>query len=108
MNNLPAKSQHPELSFPLKKALLALAIASALGAGPAAMAQEQSSDEEEALLEEVIVTATRRANNILEVPISITALSGEELELLGALDITYLAQQSPNTTLEVSRAPTRH
>ncbi|MDX1555212.1 MAG: TonB-dependent receptor plug domain-containing protein, partial [Xanthomonadales bacterium] len=54
-------------------------------------------------LEEVIVTATRREENLMEVPISITALTGEELDRLGAIDLTYLSQQSPNTTLEVSR-----
>ncbi len=103
MNILPGISEHQEPVIPLKKALLAIAIASALGAAPAAMAQEGDAEETEALLEEVLVTATRRENNILDVPISVTALTGEELDLLGALDITYLAQQSPNTTLEVSR-----
>ncbi len=103
MHMLQGSTERYEPVIPLKKALLAVAIAGALGAGPAAMAQEEESEASDALLEEVIVTATRRENNILDVPISITALTGEELDLLGALDITYLAQQSPNTTLEVSR-----
>lgn len=103
MNILPGSTENTQPAIPLKRALLAMAIAGALGAGPAAMAQEGEAEESEAILEEVIVTATRREDNILDVPISVTALTGEELDLLGALDITYLAQQSPNTTLEVSR-----
>jgi iron complex outermembrane receptor protein len=54
-------------------------------------------------LEEVIVTATRREESLMEVPIAVSAFSGEELEAFGALDITYIAQMSPNTTLKVSR-----
>lgn len=98
-----SKTVETVTAFTLKKGLLTIAIAAALGVSHAGFAQEEAAEDDEALLEEVIVTATRREGNILDVPISITALTGEELELLGALDITYLAQQSPNTTLEVSR-----
>ncbi len=78
---------------------------SVLGAAPgAAFAQDQANEvSEAAFLEEVIVTATRREESLLEVPVSITALTGAELDLFGAIDITYLSQQSPNTTLEISR-----
>ena len=82
--------------------LIALSV---LGAAPgAAFAQDQADEvSEAAFLEEVIVTATRREESLLEVPVSITALTGAELDLFGAIDITYLSQQSPNTTLEISR-----
>ncbi len=97
------KTARTASAFTLKNGLLAIAIASALGTSLGAMAQNTESDDDEALLEEVLVTATRREGNILDVPISITALTGDDLARFGALDITYLAQQSPNTTLEVSR-----
>lgn len=82
-----------------------LAAMAALAATPGiALAQDQDDgDSESAFLEEVIVTATRREESLLEVPVSITALTGAELDLFGAIDITYLSQQSPNTTLEISR-----
>ncbi len=54
-------------------------------------------------LEEVIVTANRREESLMEVPIAVTAISGEDLSNFGVLDITAIAQMSPNTTLKVSR-----
>ena len=41
--------------------------------------------------------------SLMEVPIAVTAISGEELAEFGMLDITYVEQMSPNTTLKVSR-----
>jgi iron complex outermembrane receptor protein len=67
------------------------------------IAQETTEAVDNSTLEEVIVTATRREESLMEVPIAVTAFSGEELEQFGIPDITYIAQMSPNTTLEVSR-----
>ncbi|MFM5925274.1 MAG: TonB-dependent receptor [Novosphingobium sp.] len=53
---------------------------------------------------EIIVTARRREESLIDVPIAITALSGEQLANQGAADITALAEQVPNVTLESSRA----
>jgi len=53
--------------------------------------------------EEVIVTARRRAESLQDVPIAVTAYSGEVLERQGALDITDISDTTPNTTLETSR-----
>ncbi|TCO75369.1 TonB-dependent receptor [Chromatocurvus halotolerans] len=55
-------------------------------------------------LEEVVVTARRRSENLQDVPIAVTAISGLELRLRGASDITELAQSIPSVTLEPSRA----
>ncbi len=54
-------------------------------------------------LEEVVVTAQRREERLMDVPLAVTALSGEELDRLGALDLLYLSQTTPNTTIEVAR-----
>jgi iron complex outermembrane receptor protein len=51
----------------------------------------------------ITVTARRRTENLLDVPISISAFSGEALENAGAGNITDVAQSTPNVTLEVSR-----
>jgi len=76
----------------------------AMTLAPSVLAQSEQDEADEAtMLEEVIVTATRREESLMEVPIAVTAISGEELEAFGALDITYVAQMSPNTTLKVSR-----
>ena len=53
---------------------------------------------------EIIVTARRREETLVDVPIAITALSADQLERTGAIDITAVAEQAPNVTLEASRA----
>ena len=50
-----------------------------------------------------MVTARRREESIQDVPLSITAISGEALAKSGTLEITEIAQEVPNLTLEVSR-----
>ena len=52
---------------------------------------------------EIVVTARRRNELLLDVPIAVTAYSGEQLDRQGALDITDIADTTPNVTLEVSR-----
>lgn len=51
----------------------------------------------------IVVTARRREESIQDVPLSITAISGEALAKNGTLEITEIAQEVPNLTLEVSR-----
>ncbi|MDB5719432.1 MAG: TonB-dependent receptor [Alphaproteobacteria bacterium] len=52
---------------------------------------------------DIVVTARRRAESLVNVPIAVTAFSGAALENQGALDITDVASTTPNVTLEVSR-----
>lgn len=51
----------------------------------------------------IIVSARRRDERLIDVPIAITAYSGEMLEQQGAVDITDIGLTTPNTTLETSR-----
>ena len=55
-------------------------------------------------LDEVVVTARRREESLQDVPIAVSAFSGEQLEEIGIVDITALTNQAPNIQLEVSRA----
>ncbi|MCI0517051.1 MAG: TonB-dependent receptor plug domain-containing protein, partial [Woeseiaceae bacterium] len=57
-----------------------------------------------AILEEIVVTAQRREENIQEVPISVTAVSGENLAPLfeGGEDIRALATRIPSLYAESS------
>lgn len=84
----------------IRTALLSGVAASTLTVGEVAMAQEEG---QSVSLEEITVTARRRSESLQDVPIAVTALTGLELNKLGATDITFLAQTTPNTTLEVSR-----
>ena len=83
-----------------KPLALAIALASA-AATPTVSAQ---SEEKSFALEEVVVTARRRSESLQDVPIAVTALSGEALAIKGASDLTELAQSVPSVTLEPSRA----
>ncbi|VVS97633.1 TonB-dependent receptor [Erythrobacter sp. EC-HK427] len=51
----------------------------------------------------IVVTARRRDENLVDVPIAVTAFGAEELARRGSSDITDIAQITPNTTLEESR-----
>jgi iron complex outermembrane receptor protein len=77
----------------------------ALMALPATTIAQSGSEEgtEAGVIEEVVVTAQRREEKLMDVPTAVTAFTGEELEQFGVQDITYLSQSSPNTTLKVSR-----
>ena len=51
----------------------------------------------------IVVTARRREERAIDVPISVSAFSAEELAKSGKLEITEIAQETPNVTLEISR-----
>ncbi len=55
-------------------------------------------------LDEITVTARRREESLQDVPIAVTAFSGQQLDDIGAVNITALTNLVPNIQLEVSRA----
>ena len=100
LRKLPQPSRNP-LPLSVKVASLVAAATATLPLAPSASAQES---ERALVLEEVTVTARRRSENVQDVPIAVTALSGDELRMRGAQDITEVAQAVPSVTLEPSRA----
>ena len=70
----------------------------------AAMAAEAPADTGSSEISEVVVTATRREQNINDVPFSTTALSGDPLQVLGDAgdDIKQLAFKVPSLNIESS------
>jgi iron complex outermembrane receptor protein len=60
------------------------------------------------VLEEVIVTAQKRAQSIQDVPISITAFSGDFLEENGIQKIAQVAQITPNFNIAGSVQPSNN
>nr|WP_314441380.1 TonB-dependent receptor [uncultured Sphingomonas sp.] len=52
---------------------------------------------------EIVVTARRRTETLIDVPIAVTAYSGEQLDRQGAIDISDIGDTTPNVTLETSR-----
>lgn len=90
----------PKISF-VRAALLAGIAAPGLFVAAPALAQDAA--EADAGGDEIIVTARRREESLQDVPIAVSAFSGEALEMRGALDLTDVGNITPNTTLETSR-----
>ncbi|WND03414.1 TonB-dependent receptor [Temperatibacter marinus] len=57
--------------------------------------QVAAQDNDEASLEEITVTATRRAASIQSIPYNISAMSGNALENFGARDLTEISRMVP-------------
>jgi iron complex outermembrane receptor protein len=70
--------------------------AQATGAPEAAPAAEDSGD--------IVVTASRRQENAKDVPVAVTALTGEKLDVLNSsgLDIRFLSSRTPSLQIESS------
>ena len=81
------------------RSLVAATIA-ALLTGPAALAQRAS--ENPGTLEEIIVTATKRAQNIQDVPLSIVTYSGDQLAQRGVGDVLSLDKAVPGLMIQNS------
>ena len=84
----------------MRSSYLAAAIAMALPL-PAAWAQTPT---DTATLGEVIVTAQRRSENIQDVPVAVSTLSDEKLNILasGGDDVRFLAARLPSLNIESS------
>ena len=109
MGNKPHRSRNRE-DVPMKLLRTAshLALTSAILSGLAIAAPAAAQDAAPMADEaedggEIIVTARRREESLQDVPISVTAISGDQLEATGAVDITVLQQQAPNMTMQIAR-----
>ncbi len=88
-------------------ALALVAMATAIPAGPAS-AQNAPPSQTDAVGDaeeggQIIVTARRREERLIDVPVAVSSFGEEELLQRGAIDITEIGQLTPNTTLEESR-----
>ena len=86
----------------LRSIALASVAATALIAAPS-FAQNADTAAEETEDGAIVVTARRREETLLDVPIAVSAFSGEALEQRGAVDLTDIGNITPNTTMETSR-----
>ncbi len=87
--------------FNKKKIASAIAL-SAIGASALTVAPVVTA--EGITLEEIVVTAQKREQNLQEVPVSVTAFGGVQLEQTGVQTIADLERVTPNATLRPSRA----
>ena len=85
-------------------ALIALAASALTPLAPAfAQVDDETATQAERRFGAVVVTAQRREQNLIDVPLSVSAFDGDLLSQLGVSDITEVAKVAPNVTLEVSR-----
>src|SRR5579863_9074719 len=82
----------------LRRAVAWTLILSGSVAGSLCQAQEPTSSQP-AVLDEVIVTAEKRSENIQDVPIAIIALSGQQLQDAGVTDIKNMTVLTPGLTV---------
>jgi iron complex outermembrane receptor protein len=70
-----------------------------LGATSTVLAQSDDSIDGEALLEEILITATRREQSIYTVPIAVSAFTEETILKQGIVDLTDIGKFVPNMTV---------
>ncbi|MDQ1155101.1 TonB-dependent receptor plug domain-containing protein [Brevundimonas sp. SORGH_AS_0993] len=92
----------------VKCALLAGAAWSVMAGASAAQdteatAQAANAHQDTATVDDIVVTARRRDEQLKDVPVAVSALSAERLEQTGAVNITALQQQTPNATVQIAR-----
>ena len=81
---------------------LLVTTAFAMVAGAASPALAQAAADGAAEIETLIVTANKRAENIQDVPMSVTAVSGDYLEKTGIANVTELARFIPSVSIAQS------
>jgi iron complex outermembrane recepter protein len=90
------------IQFTSSAAICAIAIS--LFASPAAFSQDETSAENNGGLQEIIVTAQRRSENLQDVPLSISAINGDKLDAIssGGQDVRALSARVPSLVVESS------
>lgn len=73
-----------------------------------AMAHAQDAGQTSSGLEEIIVTAQKREQNMQDVPVAVTALSGETLTNRGVASVADLPRLAPSLTLTQGNVPTNN
>lgn len=71
-------------------------MAVALALSHSTLAEDTNKEKKAELFEVINVTASKRTESIQTVPVSISAISGDQLDALGLSDTTEITQQMPN------------
>jgi outer membrane receptor protein involved in Fe transport len=89
----------------LATAALTAGLATGFGVPAAAQQQQRQPDQTaqaQAGLEEIVVTARKREENLMEVPLAISAFSAEFIEQTGIDNMTDLANQTPGLSFRLA------
>jgi len=83
-----------------RNALSAAITAALLASAQVALAQDQTGDaEDDFMMEEIVVTATRRGQSVQDIPFNISAISGDYIAEAGLLDATELMREVPGVAI---------
>ena len=94
MKNSSIPKQHPSVtSFPIRVVSTLIATTALLAGQAPVYAQEGSG------LEEIIVTAQFREENVQDTPLAITAVNADMLEARSQTNLAQIAAQMPNVSL---------
>ncbi|PQA89357.1 TonB-dependent receptor [Hyphococcus luteus] len=86
-----------------KAGLLAVCAGAAFAAGETG-AYAQDDQASQGTGDVIVVSARRREESLQDVPLAVSAFSGDDLDNLGAQDLTDIEAIAPNVTLETSRS----
>ncbi|MDB4000949.1 TonB-dependent receptor [bacterium] len=95
------REESNDMNTTTKKTLLATVIGVFAAGGMATASAENQAEQEaqQSRIDEVIVTAQKREQRLLDVPISISVVSDKDMKLLGIDNITDLSYYVPNLTV---------
>ena len=84
----------------MKFTKLNCAVLAAIAASTSAYAADEPKKADRSKVEVIEVTATKRAKSIQEVPVTVTALSGDSLEKLGVTNFDQYVEFLPNVVFQ--------
>jgi len=87
-------------------ALFSVAITALFIAAPAVAQDAQDVQTDAGIFEEIVVTAQKRQQNIMDVPIAVSAVTGKQIEQAGIKDIFDLQQNVPSLIVGQSQTAT--
>lgn len=93
--DLPARCRKSALS-------VAVAMAIAMANSPTIAQAQQAAVQGDSQLDEIIITAQRREQNLLEVPISVSVYTQEAMDIQGVRDMADIAKFTPSLTFNKS------
>ncbi len=95
-----SNSKSDTLEYKKLRTVSFLMMSAAMASLTAPAIAQQASSQPTAQIEEVVVTARRRAENVQDVPVAVTAFQGRQLETRDISDISQLGNLAPNVTLK--------
>lgn len=90
----------------LSTTMTAVSALSLLAHSVGAQVESSTVNQNAKVIEEITVTATRRATSLSEVPIAVNVISGEELKKAGASDVRAVTQLSPSVLFTTTGSET--